>query len=92
MPRQVWKFEVPIGDEWHELQIPHGAYFLFAGQQDNPRHVCFWLDVITDAPKVPRRFRVYGTGHDVGVAAFYRGSVQDRSHGLVWHLFQETVG
>src|SRR5260370_973455 len=39
------------------------------------------------APKVPRRFQVFGTGHPLPQNARYVGTCP-RVSGLVWHLFE----
>jgi hypothetical protein len=91
MSRQVWKYEVPIDDQWHELRIPRDFRVLHVGQQTDPHRVCFWVDVRDDHLKVGRRFCVFGTGHNVPPGAVHRGTVQDHQHGLVWHLFEESL-
>lgn len=46
-----------------EIQCPRGGVFLSAQvQNDGP---CVWVLVDPDAPLVARRFRLYGTGHEI---------------------------
>ncbi len=84
---QMWKYEVPIDGEWHELSMPCVADVRHVDQQQS-RSVCFWAEVNPTAQRVPRFFCVFGTGHDVPVNAQYCGTVQSRSAPLVWHVFE----
>jgi hypothetical protein len=89
MSRSVWKYEVPIDDNWHEVLMPKAARLLHVGQQ-NRLSVCVWADVDPTAPNVPRQLRVFGTGHYVPESARYIGTVQIQAMPLVWHLFESA--
>ncbi len=87
---QMWKYEVPIDGEWHELSMPCVAAVRHVGQQQS-RSVCFWVEVDPTAQRGSRSFCVFGTGHDVPATANYCGTVESRSAPLVWHLFEKLA-
>jgi hypothetical protein len=82
----IWKFPFQVGDEFSIL-MPRGAHLLSVAMQgDQP---CVWALVNSEAPKVPVRFRLYGTGHPVDGRDISRfvGTFQMHGGGLVFHLF-----
>ena len=87
--KTVWKFEVTLADEFDVL-MPAGAALLFAQVQHG--RPFFWALVDDQAPRVPRRFLLLGTGHpapsDCGA---YVGSFQLDGGALVFHLFDRGV-
>jgi len=55
-------------------------------QNDN---ICAWfLQDVDDKEIVPRKFTIYGTGHDIPIHDKYMGTVQN--DGFVWHVFEVT--
>ncbi len=84
----IWKFPVPIADEF-AVGIPRGAEILsFDIQAGQP---CIWAAVDPEQEAVSRQFRIVGTGHDMPAEALaYIGTVLDG--GLVWHLFEKGGG
>ena len=85
MTFKVFKYQMPIQDAV-ELEMPKGAEIL---RIDVQREVlCMWALVQTDAPKVTRRFRIYGTGHDVDERGVFRGTFFHRNGALVFHVFE----
>lgn len=88
----VYKYEIPIDEDYPVVMLPEHAEVLSAGAQNGL--LFLWARVSTDAPVKPRRFRLAGTEHllapDVGT---FIGTI--RVYGaarapLVFHLF-ETV-
>jgi hypothetical protein len=77
---------VQIDGEPHTIMMPNASRILHVGSQQ-ARSLCFWADVITGAPFVPRVFQVFGTGHDLPLTAAYLGTVQQPSP-FVWHLVE----
>jgi len=80
--RQIWKFQLtsmeipmPVGAEICAFQYQHGV-------------PCVWAIVDPDVMKEVRRFRIFGTGHELPGPdkCCYVGTVQDGS--FVWHLFE----
>jgi hypothetical protein len=47
----------------------------------------FWAEFTAGAPKTPRRFQVFGTGHPLPPDARHVGTCP-RVSGLVWHLYE----
>ncbi|MDX3520714.1 hypothetical protein [Streptomyces scabiei] len=73
MADSVYRYEVPVDDRWHPLQL--SGRILHVGCR-NPRAVEVWA-LHTDQPTEIRGFRVYGTGHPLAPGGQ-----------LVWHLFE----
>lgn len=85
--RTVWKFELPVDDEF-TLALPLGAKLLHvAAQRDKP---CLWALVDDDMPTRPRSFQTRGTGHDADEVGDYLGTYQLRGGAFVGHVFEGT--
>lgn len=82
----IFKYPCRVRDGRFAIQIHDGAQPIAVQMQYNVPH--FWALVDTSAPKGPRWFRWYGTGHDVDESErpIYLGTVQIDVY--VWHLFQ----
>lgn len=85
----IWKFEFPISRDV-ALLMPQGAQVIHVDVQNSIP--CMWAIVDARAPEVYRRFRVYGTGHQLDDLAHpvrpidsYVGTFQDEG---VWHVFE----
>lgn len=87
MSASVWKFPIPIADEF-SLTMPRDAELLFVATQKETG--CLWARVITDdrVSLVERRFLLRGTGHPVDLDAKYVGSFILLGGDLVFHLFE----
>ncbi len=88
MALTVYKYEVPLEDDF-VLWLPTGAQLLsFQAQYDNP---CLWALVDPDARTEKRGFRLAGTGHKIDLdpaALRFVGSAQFQGGALVFHLFE----
>lgn len=87
----VFKYAFDVPSDRLEIELPVGSRFLaFAFQRDVPT---IWCLVSERREKVPRRFRVFGTGHPVpdSVPLEYLGSALGYGDGLVLHLFEEVT-
>lgn len=88
--RRVYKYEIMPGDDI-EIEMPRGAEPLSVQTQQGVPML--WALVDPHAPLVTRRFRLTGTGHDIGtdiaarVAFRFVGTFQLIASGLVFHLF-----
>lgn len=82
--KTIWKFTL---QPECELEMPKGAELLSVREQGED--ICLWALVDPTADKEVRRFRGFGTGHDVpdqpmkfiGTAHLHGGS-------LVFHVFE----
>jgi hypothetical protein len=89
----VWKFPIPIADEF-SLDMPAGARLLTVAVQG--RVPCLWALVDPEATRVPREFRLVGTGHRIDSPAWlvarleYAGTFQMADGALVFHLFARS--
>lgn len=90
---RILKHELPIDDEWHDLDIKGGVV-----------KVDWWQDTVTlwfveHHPEMPSRtpqFKVVGTGHTIdlidtaadGFASqvVYVGTALDRENNFAWHV------
>jgi len=82
----IWKFEVPILDEF-TLRMPEGAKVLSVGEQWGT--LVLWALVDPTAECVDKRFAVRGTGHPTHdlSAEDYIGTAITGGGSLVWHVF-----
>ena len=87
MSAAVWKFPIPVKDEF-ALEMPRDAELLFVAAQNEQGFL--WARVITDdrVSIVERRFRLRGTGHEVDLDSKYVGSFMLRGGAIVFHLFE----
>jgi hypothetical protein len=93
----VWKYPLEV-DDLQDVMMPASAQVLHVGEQllVGPRHratsLALWALVDTNAPVVPFRIRIAGTGHALPptfpkpIGDNYIGTVVTSS-GLVWHAF-----
>ena len=88
--KTVWKFAVPIDDEWHDWPFPADQIVHVDVQSPAPdAAVMVWVEMSVDEPEVvpTTTLRVFGTGHPVPDWALHVGSVVTAGGGLVWHLY-----
>lgn len=81
--KTIWKF--PFTEDYTvEALVPDQAEVLCAQLQGSVP--CLWIRVDTEWPKVTRKFKIFGTGHDVPSDAKYVSTFQ--SPPFVWHVFE----
>ena len=68
------------------IEMPQGAEVLHVDMQNQTP--CIWAKVDPDAPTVNRRFRMAGTGYDLGDVAAHVGTIFMADGNLVFHLFE----
>ena len=82
---KIYKYPVPVLDEF-EIAMPENAHVLTVQTQNGNPFI--WAKVDTDAPIVPRRFQLVGTGNPTsGLSNVYVGTFQIADGRLVFHLF-----
>ena len=87
MNRTIWKFPLPVADDF-TLDMPVGAEILTVQMQHH--RPALWAIVSTDLELERRRFLVRGTGLPFsGEEQNYIATWQDG--GFVWHLFSAEV-
>lgn len=84
MPLTIYRYEVPVDDQWHELRLSGDLLHIAARKADT---VELWA-FSDGSPGATRAFRVFGTGQPLPDDATigYQGTTLAPS-GLVWHLF-----
>lgn len=83
MNRTIWKTVLAVTDV-QEIEVPAGAEFLCAKEQNNA--ICVWHRCDPFAPKERRKIAIVGTGHAAPADGRYLGSVSF-SGSLVFHVF-----
>lgn len=88
-----YRIDTPSNNDTHEVSMPRGATVLSVDAQGSEMFV--WALVDPDNSSGPRRFRIYGTGHEVPFGILdsheFVGTVHMAANGmrLVFHVFQE---
>ena len=87
MSSAIWKFELRVIGE-QTVRMPFGATVLSAQIQRD--RICLWATVDTDMHLQPRRFAIFGTGHDLPkpIAATFNFIDTIQANGLVFHVFE----
>jgi hypothetical protein len=89
MLMKIWKYQFEGPSMcW---QMPQGAEILTAQYQGGI--ICLWARVDPDKSKEPRRFQIYGTGHEISAGPILRYVATVQTSGellpsLVWHIFE----
>lgn len=84
MADAIYRYEVPVDDRWHPLQL--SGPIVHVGCR-NARAVEVWA-LHTDGPTVTRSVRVYGTGHTLPPDVQHVGTAIAPGGQLVWHLVE----
>lgn len=83
MVNNIWKF---IVDPGLPVTMPAGARILSAAAQNE--RICIWALVDPAACSMPRKVRVYGTGHSVpSEPGRFLGTALLQGGALVMHVF-----
>lgn len=87
MSRVIYRYEVPVDWEPHELFLyPVAVPARVEAAADDL--VEFWMEHDSNVPVVPRSFRVFGTSHTIPDSARWMGTTGRTDSGLVWHLYE----
>lgn len=86
MARKIYKYDVPLGDEF-TVRMPKGAKILcIQNQHDFPR---MWAEVDSGQLSELRYFVIQGTGHVMREGNLaYVGTFQIHQGDLVFHVFE----
>jgi len=93
MSYKIYKYVFKLDDNFQVAMPGPGAKILKIGKQPGHPHgvYCMWALVLADSPLVERRFKVYGTGHEIESligppSLHYIDSIIDDFY--VWHFFE----
>ena len=87
--RTIWKYDIPVDGEVHEIHVPGPAHFRHADVQNDPGVVSVWFEVESEGTGThPIRYTVIGTGHKVPGNGRYVRSMVTAGGALVWHLYE----
>lgn len=82
---KIFKYDLSVTDV-QDIEMPAGAVLLSVQMQYG--RLCVWAVVNPEAPTMPRRFWVIGTGRTVPERiGIFLGTVQMAGGDLVWHVF-----
>jgi hypothetical protein len=88
MTLRIYKYK--LHPDTDGVYMPKGAQVLYAREQGDD--ICVWalVDIDDPAPSEPRRFSVYGTGHEIRLSdpGRYVGSAHLQNGALVFHVFE----
>lgn len=87
--RKIYRYEVPIDDQVHEISLSGGEFPVVAAvvlAQSGP-YLEFWCVFDDGVDPVRHKFRVVGTGHEVKYNEWHVLTAP-RVDGLVFHLVQ----
>ena len=84
MADAIYRYEVPVDDRWHPLQL--SGRIVHVGCR-NMHAVEVWA-LATDSPTVTRSVRVYGTGQPLPPDVQHRGTAIAPGGQLVRHLIE----
>jgi hypothetical protein len=90
MTATIYRYEVPVDDEWHNFEL-YGDPLAVSCRQSG--WVEFWARAYPHEPDVypfVRRFRVFGTGHPLPSPDLRHWGVAFDGP-LVWHLMEEPT-
>jgi hypothetical protein len=90
MADRILRFEVPVDDQPHTIELTKWARPLQVGAvRDDLAE--FWALHREGEPTIPRMFLVCGTGQPLPEGTMWQGTSPRTAGGFVWHLF-ELVG
>lgn len=84
MADAIWRYEIPVDDRWHPLQL--SGRIVHVGCR-NMHAVELWA-LHTDQPTVTRTVGVYGTGQALPDNVQHLGTAIAPGGQLVWHLVE----
>ena len=85
---RVYRYEVPVDDRFHLVQIEGDPLYVACRQIDV---VEFWaMSNDDDASWVRRSFTVVGTGHSFEEGLLYWGTAVAPGGQPVWHLLEDA--
>ncbi|MDX2838014.1 hypothetical protein PV377_03170 [Streptomyces ipomoeae] len=84
MADAIYRYEVPVDDRWHPLQL--SGRIVHVDCRD-VHAVEVWAIHTNDLPET-RTFRVYGTGHTLPPDVQHVGTAIAPGGQLVWHLIE----
>lgn len=82
-PRRVLRYEVPVDDAWHDLNL-HGEILHVDARR--PDAVELWA--LEDDALATRQFKVFATGEPLPIGLDLRHIGTALVGGLVWHLME----
>jgi hypothetical protein len=90
MSRAIFKYEIPVDDQWHDVPTPLPAKIVHVACIGGFGTVNVWAEVTPDGTETAtRKMRVFGTGFDIPEGAVYVGTAP--AGPFVWHVYAEAT-
>jgi len=90
MSKTVFKYAIPVDDQWHEVPTPLPARIVHVACTGGFGTVFVWAEVDPEGPETSsRKMRVFGTGHPIPDDATYVGTAPTGP--FVWHVYAEPT-
>lgn len=90
MTKQIWKVKLTL-NSMQKIKLPKDAEILTAQEQDQT--LMLWALVNPNNEEETRNIEIFGTGHNVyfntGTEREYITTVQIKTQGLVWHIYEK---
>lgn len=88
MSQSVWKYKIPIADEFSH-QMPVAAQVIHVESQGGEPWL--WALVTPGNVAVERTFYLYGTGHTIPPGRVHLGSFHLHGGAFVGHVFEDAA-
>jgi hypothetical protein len=84
--KAIHRYEVPVDDEWHTLDLTGEVLHVASRRRDV---VEVWAIHDDQGDRLPRHFRIFGTGHPLPDGRLrHVGTAFADGGELVWHLME----
>lgn len=88
MSKAVFRYEVPLDDEWHPLP-PGKPLHVEVGRKIRDRGE-IWVETQSGMPEVPtHEYRIFGTGQLVPSEVEFVGTA--RNDPFMWHFYRREI-
>lgn len=91
MSRAVYKYEIPVDDQWRDIPTPLPARIVHVACTTTGYGVVYvWAEVTPgSADTATRKMRVFGTGQPIPDGAVYVGTAP--AGPFVWHVYAKAL-
>jgi hypothetical protein len=88
--RVIYKYPVPVDDQWHEVLTPGPSVIVHVDCQGAFGTVNLWAEVDIDAAgSLTRKMRAFATGQAIPDGIYYVGTAL--AGPFVWHVYAEAT-
>ena len=84
----VFRYDLPLDDEWHSLPIGKVAMIESRQREEMLSCVGVWIEQ-RQMEQHAFKYRVFGTGHNIDTPAEHVGSTV--AEPFVWHVYRQMI-